>query len=344
VNPLFEGFAQQDAHEALRTILNDMHERLTIQYPIGLFNPSRVTGSSLKSPTLRVGSSDSEELPTANGYSAAASDSSKFAKHPPSNHGAKAVGAADDAKIQEDGEGRKRGNSGRSIGSQGSRRSGVVKRRIAPTSQTAEASSMELDSDESDTDKQPISAAGQATAARSNKRRTPGGDEPPAEIEDIPPSRQWLVDGPYTGPDTVSRSIISDLFQGVYSSTVRCRSCQAVSVTYDFFYDLSLSVPKKQHPVARGSDGTRTSKHGREWVKKNSITSPDSISTSDAGAFPTAVVQAAHESEASDDDGTVTTNPGVLSKLWCSIRSIMPGSEYVSGLGLGDCLYSFFDW
>ena len=30
LNPLFEGFAQQDAHEALRAVLADIHEKLAV--------------------------------------------------------------------------------------------------------------------------------------------------------------------------------------------------------------------------------------------------------------------------------------------------------------------------
>jgi hypothetical protein len=37
------------------------------------------------------------------------------------------------------------------------------------------------------------------------------------------PGREWLHHGPYTGAETVSRSVTSDLFQGLLCSRVRCR-------------------------------------------------------------------------------------------------------------------------
>ena len=39
----------------------------------------------------------------------------------------------------------------------------------------------------------------------------------------LPADRKWLHHGPYTGAETVQRSIVSDLFQGLLCSRVRCR-------------------------------------------------------------------------------------------------------------------------
>jgi hypothetical protein len=40
---------------------------------------------------------------------------------------------------------------------------------------------------------------------------------------------------------------VSDLFRGTLCSRVRCRACRAESITYDQFYDLSLTIPKCVH-------------------------------------------------------------------------------------------------
>ena len=45
----------------------------------------------------------------------------------------------------------------------------------------------------------------------------------PMSEEDLPADRKWLFHGPYTGAETVQRSVISDLFQGLLCSRVRCR-------------------------------------------------------------------------------------------------------------------------
>jgi hypothetical protein len=44
-NPIFEGYQQQDAHEALRTLLNEMHEKLAVEVPIGLYQRGSRGGS-----------------------------------------------------------------------------------------------------------------------------------------------------------------------------------------------------------------------------------------------------------------------------------------------------------
>jgi hypothetical protein len=65
-------------------------------------------------------------------------------------------------------------------------------------------------------------------------------------------SRSWLVDGPFTGPPTLSQSIVSDLFRGTLRSRVKCRQCRTESVTYEQFFDLSLTIPKWVAVVGRG--------------------------------------------------------------------------------------------
>jgi ubiquitin carboxyl-terminal hydrolase 20/33 len=41
-------------------------------------------------------------------------------------------------------------------------------------------------------------------------------------------------------------SIISDMFQGILQSQVKCSNCSAISVVYDPFYDLSLEMPQEK--------------------------------------------------------------------------------------------------
>lgn len=54
----------------------------------------------------------------------------------------------------------------------------------------------------------------------------------------------WVVNGPYTGHVRFQQSIISDIFRGIMNSHVRCSGCGHVSTTQDYFYDLSLPIPK----------------------------------------------------------------------------------------------------
>ncbi len=60
----------------------------------------------------------------------------------------------------------------------------------------------------------------------------------------LPEGRRWLIDGPFTGPATAPQSIVSDVFRGTLCSRVRCRECHTESVTYEHFFDLSMTIPK----------------------------------------------------------------------------------------------------
>jgi ubiquitin C-terminal hydrolase len=71
----------------------------------------------------------------------------------------------------------------------------------------------------------------------------------------------WMDTGPYMGPPRSQQSVISDIFRGSLYSTVTCKSCGASSTTRDFFYDLSLPIPKRR--VAPSSSVVSLSPDGR---------------------------------------------------------------------------------
>lgn len=270
VNPLFEGYAQQDSHEALRSILNDLHERLAVEVPISLYSASSAAAgaaaaAALWSPTpaakaVRPGLLGGVGAGT--GLSArAASGSGSISKQrsgrsaavrqradSDDSTGAAVAGAPVSNAMDLDGED---GGSGGGDGDDDDDSGEQAKLGCEDASDRGGAPSVST-------------AAGPDGNPGRGARSAP---HPSSSTSPAPrPGREWLRDGPYTGPDTVQRSIISDLFQGVFCSRVRCRTCGTDSLTYDTFYDLSLPIPRRPHVISRGGDGSSHPPEAATWL------------------------------------------------------------------------------
>lgn len=142
----------------------------------------------------------------------------------------------------------------------------------------------------------------------------------------VPPGREWLQRGPFSGPEGISRSALHDLFQGVLASRVRCRECGTESLTYESFLELNLPVPKHPHPATQGANGAPGSY-------------PAGVAE-ELAAPPGARAQPSPRDKSSPRGGG---GGGGSSKGWFSwLLGGGGGGEAV--LGLGDCLASFFDW
>jgi hypothetical protein len=135
-----------------------------------------------------------------------------------------------------------------------------------------------------------------------------------------------------------------------------CRTCGYDSVTYDSFTDLSLSIPRRPHSVALGSDGSTVRRAADAWAAKGSEKSGPTEASS-ATAVTTNVL---HDSVNTSVPVSPSARPaepaplepagrqgfcGALASLLCcggggSVDLGIGGSS----VGLGDCLYSFFDW
>ncbi len=64
------------------------------------------------------------------------------------------------------------------------------------------------------------------------------------------------------------RSIISDIFEGLLLSSVKCLQCYKVSLTKERFYDLSISIPSKtvmDKLSANSPDSSRQQSYGGWW-------------------------------------------------------------------------------
>ncbi len=301
VNALFEGYAQQDAHEALRAVLADIHEKLAVDVPVGLYNndfpaPAYAgaraavavsSGPALAEASKRArkdgggapASSASGASSAAGGaVSSAAMSSSSSASSMPSPTSSSSAAAAPSSvsslKLKELRERGERGAGGPSSASPASRK--------------------EMDSDDSDADEAPLGRGGKGSLRGAGGRESKAGDaadddgaaggSPSASWSGLQTggasfspraARPWLHDGPYTGPDTVQRSIISDLFQGVFCSRVRCSVCKTESLTYETFFDLSLPIPGRQHAVNLGGDGSVLRPEARAWAAENEDFDPD---------------------------------------------------------------------
>jgi ubiquitin C-terminal hydrolase len=232
-NSLLEGWGQQDAHEALRALLDNANEELATAFPIGVYS------NDFGSDRVRL------------------------------RTGASALVSAE--------------------------------------------SSMQVDSDEDGA--RPLTpprrsgaAALPAGSPSALKMSTGGGVQ-------LPPEREWLRYGPHSGGDHVQRSIVSDAFQFVVRSHVRCRTCKGDSFTYTPYYDLSVELPTEPHPVSAGSDGASHPPTSAAWAA-----SPPPVALSEPRSPP--------------------TPRGLFSSVWNFFR----GGDEPPTVGLGDALYSFFDW
>lgn len=341
VNPLFEGYAQQDAHEALRSILADVHEKLAVEVPVGLYNndypcpayhsPSIPLGSSGHSSSLALSSSNnsssSSSAVMASNIVAVAPSSGGISGSPAHGSG----GAGDPAEANKRA---RKGGDGPGMQSSLSLRELKLKASAAGSSSNRK----EIDSDDSDNSDNDghagakrggtsyhSHASSSAYAAHQQHAAADGGDDvimsdgrgraggaagAPANSSSsfspaagagggagsVPtrPDRSWLHDGPYTGPDTVQRSIISDLFQGVYCSRVRCRTCGTDSLTYETFYDLSLPIPRRQHKISAGGDGSHVPADAKPWAAQTETDFDDASSSADGSGASVSSPLAGH--------------------------------------------------
>ena len=251
IDSSFEGWGQQDAHEALKKILLEMHERLAVEIPVGIYNndyfslgyeedelPKRTSAAFIEGSEQ---SSFQSNLSSSSSLLKSSSSSSKFR-----------TGAASMSKLRKSSSSSTSGPVG-SISRMGISGRGAGSSRHMRAGGGGETTSESERDDASSTSGSVFSASGGPAAARPLRSST---------------SRAWLHDGPYTGPDTVQRSLISDLFQGLLCSRVRCRQCGTDSLTYENFFDLSLPLPKRQHRVSLGGDGSTVPSEALAWSQQ----------------------------------------------------------------------------
>ena len=160
------------------------------------------------------------------------------------------------------------------------------------------------------------------------------------------------------------------------------RTCGADSVSYDTFTDISLSIPRRMHPVARGSDGSGSVPRGTDtWAAKVSDKSTHpgvahgggqsvdakprgAVARDASGTHPAEGASAAPpEAHITPTAAAVETAsdaapaPANSRSSWCEMLTSLFKSESntstggageifrgLGPVGLGDCLYSFFDW
>lgn len=257
VNPIFDGFAQQDAHEVWRTLLNDTHERTAVDMPMSLFaTPMIAAETAVAAAHAHAGGSSDAVMHAAQSRGGEVASGSRMARVHSAGELHSAHSAGEPSPQQAHTLGRipgvvKRSQAGSHVfmdtNSGADKETGTHNpARMITHTRVRPMAAPYVDGD----------ATGEISITVSTKRPRLVEDaaEPsPASVTHAgsPHShmymREWLHTGPYTGGDTVSRSIVSDLFEGVLASNTRCRTCGCVSVSYEPFHDLSVPIPKRSY-------------------------------------------------------------------------------------------------
>ena len=195
--PSLQGYAQQDAHEALRTIINEIHERSLLDVPLGLGSGSRNTHCSSRASCDTIGGA-----PAHGGVPLAVSQSSSNPLY------VRGRGTESEVATSSSRNPMRVVPASKSSGCDSSAPGGSKRRREHSSNRIVSRVGVgpEISGDrDSDDDSE-----------KAGTREEPSGYQ-------IPADRNWLLHGPYTGTETVQRSIATDLFQGLLCSLVRCR-------------------------------------------------------------------------------------------------------------------------
>ncbi len=238
VNQMFSGYHQHDSHEAMRFILNDIHETAAQRENNWGARHEHFVGPPPAETAGPASAAAGDAAGAAAGAGAASDDRGDIATVPSSRRSPLLAAATKDAgaaataspvvpgRAERVAAGRAASQAQRSAAEQPGAAS-----RMDPLTAALPASDAEslMDPD-----------------ARGHWANRPGAKRPPPGV---PPVPLWCTAGPFVPPPASSRSLVSDAFEGVMCSRVRCRTCKHESVTFDTFTDMSLSIPESPHPA-----------------------------------------------------------------------------------------------
>lgn len=234
VNQMFSGYHQHDSHEAMRFILNDIHETAAQRE-----NNWGARHEHLVGPPQADASFSPSSAGAADTTFGAPSDDDQGAIAAAPSHrqspllaatSKAAAASASAASVAPDRAGRVAAGRSSALGQRAADEQPGAASRMDPLTAALPASDAEslLDPD-----------------ARGHWANRLGASRPPPGV---PPVPLWCTAGPFVPPPASSRSLVSDAFEGVMCSRVRCRTCKHESVTFDTFTDMSLSIPDSPHP------------------------------------------------------------------------------------------------
>ncbi|KAA0169385.1 hypothetical protein FNF28_02165 [Cafeteria roenbergensis] len=238
VNQMFSGYHQHDSHEAMRFILNDIHETAAQRENNWGARHEHFVGPPPAETAGPASAAAGDAAGAAAGAGAASDDRGDIATVPSSRRSPLLAAATKDA------------------GAAATASSVVPGRaeRVAAGRAASQAQRSAAEQPGAASRMDPLTAALPASDAeslmdpdaRGHWANRPGAKRPPPGV---PPVPLWCTAGPFVPPPASSRSLVSDAFEGVMCSRVRCRTCKHESVTFDTFTDMSLSIPESPHPA-----------------------------------------------------------------------------------------------
>eukprot|EP00440_Ansanella_granifera_P034371 gb/GFBE01037289.1/.p1 GENE.gb/GFBE01037289.1/~~gb/GFBE01037289.1/.p1 ORF type:complete len:956 (+),score=124.88 gb/GFBE01037289.1/:1-2868(+) len=225
LNPIFQGYSQQDSQEFLRCVLDNIHEELRREVPDDL-----------------DGHLGQLVAPEDGGTSASDSGRNARPAAPQRSAGSSSTSAASHSYV---------GSGGSAEAPhRGSSTTHNLMQFCQSPEHATDAGEIRLPA-RSSSAPWPPSESGDSTVASSSSTSCPnfaatgesseGGEESSSEK---------------TQRKTHFESIVSELFQGKVVSCVRCLECKKTSRTPEAVYDVSVSIPNANEPSPAGADGS----------------------------------------------------------------------------------------
>ncbi|XP_061406309.1 ubiquitin carboxyl-terminal hydrolase 20-like isoform X7 [Lethenteron reissneri] len=240
INPMFRGYAQQDAQEFLRCLMDQLHEELKETEPDDAPAPGPAMEQLAPCEQHRT-HSDDELVSCDSGIS-----SEVRGGRPPRS------GCRERANLVEDQEMEMLMQDETASSSMASSAAAQENQHLPPTTRHRDRKrrlrrSSSADSESAEGTEGEAGCEGGGGGGASDSLGCGGRTSPPAQRSSpVPPRHSGSSFMSKKRQQPKFRSVISDIFDGSILSSVQCLTCDRVSATVETFQDISLPIPGKE--------------------------------------------------------------------------------------------------